>query len=47
MAHQLGVSLKYLKQTIHLNQCINIKSNLVDQVSTVDINRRSNFRNYI
>ena len=24
MAHQLGVSIKYLKQTIHLNQCISV-----------------------
>ena len=40
MAHQLGISIKYLKQTIHLNpvhQC-NIKRNLTDQVSTVHIN---------
>ena len=39
MAHQLGVTIKYLKQTIHLNpvhQC-NIKRNLIDQVSTVHI----------
>ena len=35
MAHQLGISLKYLKQTIHLNpvhQC-NIKRNLIDHYS--------------
>ena len=40
MGHQLGVSIKYLKQTIHLNpvrQC-NIKCNLIDQVSTVHFN---------
>ena len=40
MAHQLGVSIKYLKQTIHLNpvhQC-NINRNLIDQVSTVHRN---------
>ena len=40
MAHQLGINIKYLKQTIHLNpvhQC-NIKHNLIDQVSTVHIN---------
>ena len=24
MAHQLGVSLEYLKQTINLNQCISV-----------------------
>ena len=42
MAHQLGGSIKYLKQTIHLNpvrmhQC-NIKRDLIDKVSTVHIN---------
>ena len=40
MAHQLGISIKYLKQTIHLNpvhQC-NIDRNLIDQVSTVHRN---------
>ena len=39
MAHQLGISIKYLKQTTHLSpvhQC-NIKRNLIDQVSTVHI----------
>ena len=24
MAHQLGVSIKYLKQTLHLNQCTSV-----------------------